>query len=150
MGGRGNSNSPLVAVSAVVSTSAPSRPPLHHSVLQERTVTEGVCLGQQVVSSTHMETLMQHYQSAGFSEEVSRLAAAPRRPSTNRIYDDRWLCFADWAAGQGIDPLGPTSAQIAAFSYYLFDTHGLSPQNIKGYRSCLASVHSRTGCSSSG
>ena len=29
--------------------------------------------------------------------------------------DDIWLLFAHWAAGQGIDPLGPTAAQIAAF-----------------------------------
>ena len=52
---------------------------------------------------------------------------------------------AHWAAGQGIDMLGPTAAQIAAFLYYLFDTHGLSPQTIKGYRSCLASVLSSIG-----
>ena len=55
----------------------------------------------------------------------------PRRPSTNRMYDNRWL--------------GPTAAQIAAFLYCLFDTHGLSPQTIKGYRSCLASVPSCKG-----
>ena len=30
-------------------------------------------------------SLMQHYQAAEFSKEVSRLAAAPRRPSTNRM-----------------------------------------------------------------
>ena len=29
--------------------------------------------------------------------------------------------------------------------YDLFDTHGLSPQTIKGYKSCLASVLSCTG-----
>ena len=46
-------------------------------------------------------------------EEVSRLAAASRRHSTNRVYDDRWLRFAHWAAGQGMDLLGPTAAQIA-------------------------------------
>ena len=73
------------------------------------------------------------------------LAAAPRRPSTNRMYDDRLLPFTNWATGKGIDPLGPTAAQIAAFLYELFDTHGLSPQTIKGYRSCLTSVLSRTG-----
>ena len=61
------------------------------------------------------------------------------------MYDNRWLRFTHWAAGQGIDPLGSTASQIAAFLYYLFDTHGLSPQTIKGYRSCLASVLSRTG-----
>ena len=84
-------------------------------------------------------------QAAGFSKEFTRLAAVPKRPSTNRMYDDRWLHFAHWAAGKGIDPLGPIAAQIAPFLYYLFDTHGLSPQTSKGYRSCLASVLSRTG-----
>ena len=88
---------------------------------------------------------MQHYQAAGFSKEIFRLATAPRRPSTNRMYDNRWLRFANWATGHGFDPLGPTAAQIATFVYELFDTHGLSPQTIKGYRSCLASVLSRTG-----
>ena len=66
-------------------------------------------------------------------------------PLQRELYDDRWLRFAHWAAGQGIGPLGPTVAQIAAFLYYLFDINGLSPQTIKGYRSCLASVISRTG-----
>ena len=71
--------------------------------------------------------LMRHYKAAGFSDEVSRLAAAPRRPSTNRMYDDRWRRFTRWAAGQGFDPLDPTAAQIASFLFDLFDTHGQSP-----------------------
>ena len=65
--------------------------------------------------------------NSGIFEEVSRLVATPRRPSTYRVYNDRWLHFAHWAAGQGIDPLGPTAAQIATFLYYLFDNQGLSP-----------------------
>ena len=60
---------------------------------------------------------MKHYQAAGFSKEVSKLTAAPRRPSTNRMYDDRWLRFTNWATWKGFDPLGPTAAQIAAFLY---------------------------------
>ena len=88
---------------------------------------------------------MRHYKAAGFSDEVSRLAAAPRRPSTNHMYDDRWLRFVRWAAGQGFDPLDPTAAQIASFLFTLFDTHGLSPQTVKGYRTCLGSVLIRTG-----
>ena len=90
---------------------------------------------------------MQHYQTAGFPKEVSRLTAAPRRPSTNRMYDDRWL---HWATGHGIHPLCPTATQIATFLYYLFDTHGLSPQTIKGYRSYIASVLSCTGNAAAG
>ena len=42
--------------------------------------------------------------------------------------------------GKGFDILGPTAAQIATFLYELFDTHGLSPQTMKGYWCCLASV----------
>ena len=88
---------------------------------------------------------MRHFKAAGFSEEVSRLAAAPRRPSTSHMYDDRWLHFARWAAGQGFDPLVLTAAQIASFLFTLCDTHSLSPQTVKCYRTCLGSVLNRTG-----
>ena len=104
-----------------------------------------VCLGRKVIPSARMKALMRHYKAAGFSDEVSRLAVAPRRPSTNRMYDDRWLRFARWAAGQGFDPLDPTAAQVASFLFTLFDNRGLSPQTVKGYRTCLGSVLNRTG-----
>ena len=74
----------------------------------------GIHLGRKVVPSARMEALMRHYKAAGFSDEVSRLAAAPRRLSTNRMYS-------------------------------FFDTHGLSPQTVKGYRTCLGLVLNRTG-----
>ena len=102
-------------------------------------------IGWQVIPAACMEAHMQHNQAAGFLKEVSRLAATPRRPFTKRMYDDRWLRFAHYAAGQGIDLFGLTAAQIATFLYYLFDTHGLLSQTIKEYRSCLASVVSHTG-----
>ena len=86
---------------------------------------------------------MQHYKAAGFSDKVSRIVAAPRRPSSNRMYDDRWLRFARWATGQGFDPLDPTAAQIVSFLFTLFDTHGLSSQTVKGYRTCLCSELAR-------
>ena len=47
-------------------------------------------------------------------QKIPRLTAAPRRPSANRMHDNRWFCFIYWAAGQGFDPLSPTAAQIAA------------------------------------
>ena len=77
---------------------------------------------------------MRHYKAAGFK----------RRPSTNCMYDDRWLRFSPWAAGQGFDPLDPTAAQIASFLFTVFDTYSLSPQTVKGYRTCLGSVLNRT------
>ena len=100
-------------------------------------------VGRKVIPSARMEAPMRHYKAAGFSDEVSRLAAAHRKPSTNRMYDDRWLRFSHmihWAARKGFDPLSPTAAQIAAFLYSLFDTHWLLPETVKGYRTCLGSV----------
>ena len=148
-GGGGSSHSPLVAESIVVSTPTTSLwgTPPSSSLPSGSSVPTGseVCLRRKVVPSACMEALMRHYKAAGFSDKVSWLAAAPRRPSTNRMYNDRWLCFARWAAGQGFDPLDPTAAQIASFLFTLFDTHGLSPQTVKGYKTCLGSVLNRTG-----
>ena len=104
-GGGGDPCSPLVAVSVVVSTSTtslcgtPSGSPLPSG----SSVPAGpeVHLRRKVVPSACMEALMRHYKAAGFSDEVSRLAAAPRRPSTNRMYNDRWRRFTRRAAGQG-------------------------------------------------
>ena len=91
--GRGDTHRPLVAVTTVVSTPATTEcgSPMILSVPQRPVFTTGLYLKRQVIPSAGMEALMQHYQAAGFSREVSKLAAAPtcRRPSTNRMYDDR-------------------------------------------------------------
>ena len=69
-----------------------------------------------------MEAPMQQYQGAGFSKEASRLTAAPRRPLTNRMYNDRLHRFAHWEAGQGFDLLDPTAAEISALTISLILT----------------------------
>ena len=113
-----------MAESVVVSTPTLSLcgTPPSLSLLSEPSLPAGseVCLGRKVVPSARMEALMQHYKAAGFSGEVSRLAAAPRRPSTNRMYNDRWLRFARWAAGQGFDPLDPTDPSNSLLFVYSF------------------------------
>ena len=117
--GRGDPRSPLVAISTVVPTLTTSLcgTPVDFPIPSRSSVPAGpeVPIRRKVIPSARMEALMRHYKAAGFSDEVSRLAAAPRRPSTNRMYDDRWCRFTRWAAGQGIDPLNPTAAQVASF-----------------------------------
>ena len=44
-----------------------------------------VCLGRKVVPSARMEALMLHYKAAGFSDEVSRLAAAPKALNQSHV-----------------------------------------------------------------
>ena len=83
-GGGGISRSFLVAVSVVVSTSTTSLcgTPPSSPLPSGSSVPAGseVHLRRKVVPSARMEAFMRHYKAAGFSDEVSRLAAAPRRP----------------------------------------------------------------------
>ena len=99
---RGDTHRHLVAVTTVVSTPATTEcgSPTILSVPQRPVVTTVLYLKWQVIP-----------------------APTCRRPSTNRMYDDRWLRFTNWATGRGFDPLGPTAAQITTFLYELFDTH---------------------------
>ena len=146
--GRGDTHRPLVAVTTVVSTPATTEcgSPTILSVLQRHVVTTRAI--SQVASHTictHGGSYAALPSSRIFKGGLLARRSSCRRPSTKRIYDDRWLHFTNWATGRGFDPHGPTSAQITTFLYELFDTLGVSPQTIKGYRSCLASVISHTG-----
>jgi hypothetical protein len=87
-----------------------------------------------------MEVVAKHLQATGFSEEVAAIAAAPRRASTNRLYDGRWRIFTSWAEDNGINPFNPTAPQLARFLHYLCTVKELDPQTVKGYRTTLASV----------
>ena len=107
--GRCDTHRPLVAVTTLVSTPATTEcgPPMILSVPQRPVVITELYLAGQVIPSAHMEALMQHYQAAGFSKEVSRLPSAPRRPSTKECRTTRgYMHFANWATGKGFDPLG--------------------------------------------
>ena len=58
-------------------------------------------LGQKVVPSAHMAALMHQFQATVFLEDVYSLTAAPRRPLTKQICNDRWLHFSEWDTEQG-------------------------------------------------
>ena len=85
--GRGDSRSPLVVDSTVVPTPTTSLcgTPVVSHIPSKSFVSAGpeVHLRRKVIPSARMEALMRHYKAAGFSDEVSRLAAAPRRPLLN-------------------------------------------------------------------
>ena len=76
-GGGGDTSSPQVAVTTVVSTLATTLygPPSILSVPSRHTVTTGVCLERQVGPSARMEALMQHNQTAGFGETQRSLGS---------------------------------------------------------------------------
>ena len=98
--GRDDTDSPLVAVTTMVSTLTTSvcGPLVILSVLPRPTVTTGIfsCSKSYYLQAWRLSSLMQHYQAATFLNEVSMLASAPRIPSTNRMHDERRLRFTNW------------------------------------------------------
>ena len=108
-GGRGDTHSPLVAVTTMVSTLTKSvcGPPSIISISLRPTYKTGICLEWQVIPSARMEALMQYYLAVGFSKEVCKLAAAPRRPSINRMYDDRGYTLLNGSQGKDLIRLVP-------------------------------------------
>ena len=106
-GNRDISDSPLVAETVVVSTptSTLCGPPSLLSIPPRSPVsTESeIRLRRKVLPLAHMEALMRHYKAACFSDEVSRLAAVPRRPSINPIACTMIGGFASLAGPQGRD-----------------------------------------------
>ena len=80
---RSHSDSPLVAISAVVSAYDPAvcyRTPI--TAIETAILTRSH-LRLEGVPSACMEAVMQHFQAAGISEEVPGVTAAPRRHSSN-------------------------------------------------------------------
>ena len=82
-----HSNSHLVAVSTMVSTPNTTMcgSPSYSSIPPISVVSTRVHFAWAVIPSTHMEALMQHFQAAGFSGEISRLAAAPQQITCTTI-----------------------------------------------------------------
>ena len=59
------------------------------------------------------------------------------------MYEEWWLYFASLATKQGIDSLGPTATQVAAFLLSLCRDYGLAPQVVKA--SVSAEPHQQRG-----
>ena len=100
--GQSDTNSTLVTITTVVSTSTMSvcGPPSHHSVPPGPTVTTGVCLRRQVIPSARIEALMQQVFQRRSIDSL-RLPGDPLQTGCMMTG-----CFA-LLTGQGIDPLGP-------------------------------------------
>ena len=119
-------------------------PPTILSLPPRPNFTTGICLERQVIPSARMEAIMQHYVFTKQQDFQKKSLDSPQLLG-DPLQIECTTTGGYWATGQGFDPLGPTAAQIAALLYELFDTHGLSLQTIKEYRSCLATVLNRTG-----
>jgi len=90
------------------------------------------------VESSRLVAGQQALRDAGFSETVARRIVAPQAKSTLDQYQGKWKVFEQYCRERGLDPWEVTVPQIADFLSHLFDTQGLKPSTIDGYRVAIA------------
>ena len=78
-------------------------------------------------------------EQGGYSPRVVAHLQRARAGTTNDNYESKWKLFAGFAQGK-FDPHAATPSQLAEFLTYLFDTRGVSPGTIKGYRAAIGHV----------
>ena len=62
-----------------------------------------------------------------------------RARTTNASYESKWRLFEGFAKNK-FNPLQATPAQLAEFLTYLFESRGISPATIKGYRAAVGHI----------
>ncbi|CAG2189804.1 unnamed protein product [Mytilus edulis] len=89
-------------------------------------------------SSTRLASLRVSLRKRGFSEGATKHLTKSVRDSTSIVYDAKWSIFSDWCSEREIDPFQVTVQQLADFLVFLFESKGLCPSTIKGYRSAIS------------
>ena len=76
-------------------------------------------------------------QEQGFSTEVAEIIAAPQRPSTRAIYQEKWSLFEKWCRENLVDVSKPSVKQVSNFFMHLFQDLNRRPSTIDGYRTVI-------------
>lgn len=80
------------------------------------------------------------FQPVGYTED-----RGPTTPIyTGLLCSQMHAFFAKWAASNSVSELHPTVEEIAEFLSFLFESKGLQPSTIQGYRTALADKFDRT------
>ena len=93
-----------------------------------------------VAGSSRVETVRLFAHEWGVSGAVGRQLANCHRPSSQRLYQHRWLAYRHWCHSKGHTVSSPSVSKIADFLLFLRCVKGLSVSAVKGFRSMLTSV----------
>ena len=91
-------------------------------------------------TSSLVETIRRFAREWRVSSTVSRQLANCHRPSSQRLYQHRWLAYRRWCRSKGHTVSAPSVAKVADFLLFLCRDRGLSVSAVKGFRSMLTSV----------
>lgn len=141
---RGNSDSPILATTALVSATTTTSCSLSSSTTNHR---RSVSSREKQNSSPRarslkvdcMASINKRFSSKGFSENATKLLSASWRQGTQKDYQAKFRKFNSWCCERKINPYAATLENCANFLTDLFEK-GLQYRTIAGYRSMLSSV----------
>ena len=89
-------------------------------------------------STSRVETVQRFARELGVSQAVARQLAQCHCPSSQRLYQHRWLCYREWCvfSGHTISSI----PKVADFLLFLRKWKHLALSSVKGFRSMLSSV----------
>ena len=93
-----------------------------------------------VAASSCVGTVGRFAWEWGVSSAVARQLANCHWPSSQRLYQHRWLAHRRWCRSKGHTVSSPSVAKVADFLLFLRRDKGLSVSAVKGFRSMLTSV----------
>ena len=93
-----------------------------------------------VAASSLVETVRRFAREWGMSSAVARQLVNCHWPSSQRLYQHRWLAYRRWCRSKGHTVSSPSVAKISDFLLFLRRDKGLSVSAVKGFRSMLTSV----------
>ena len=94
---------------------------------------------------TRMVAVWSSLQSLGASGQTISLVEEAHRPGTRSVYSFHWERWISWCHTSGVDPLHPTSVQLANFLAHLSSNLYLSALSVKVYRAAVCSTLRQMG-----
>jgi len=133
----------MLANTAVVSNSPQSLSGLPHFPSPESEIVVSASNEHLSLQPGHVETsrvaaIKQRIRTSGFSNKVAKLAAAPQRRSSLRLYQSYFTKFCNWCNQSDVCTSNATVLDLAEFLVYLFEVLKLAPSTIANYKSALA------------
>ena len=102
------------------------------------------------VSTTRLVAVRRGLRSLGASSDTIQWVSEARRKSTSSVYDSHWRYWVLWCRQNRVDPLSPTSTDLANHLSYLASKFKRSASALKVRRAAVSSTLAQFGHSVSG
>ena len=140
-----SSDSPSLATTSLVlrgPTTACFRPSLSSSLSKPINSSKRKVSTSKPPSSqlSRLRVIKQSIRDKYFSKNVADFVSKSRRPSTQKVYDAKWIVYIRWCHRRKVNPVSAPLTVTADFLMYLFSEKKYRISTFKGYRSMISNT----------